>query len=191
MENLRQPLEDGIITVSRAQGSVTFPASFTLIASQNPCPCGYYSDPDRECICHPGQILKYQKKISGPLLDRIDLHVEVPRVKFEKLTSEISGETSAQVRERVEKARAVQNARFKDLKITTNSEMGAKDIREFCKINPQTQDLLKNAVQQLHLSARSYHRILKIGRTIADLANDEHIKTSHVAEALQYRAKVE
>ncbi|MBU4360647.1 YifB family Mg chelatase-like AAA ATPase [Candidatus Parcubacteria bacterium] len=191
LENLRQPLEDGIITVSRAQGSVTFPASFTLIASQNPCPCGYYSDPDRECICHPGQILKYQKKISGPLLDRIDLHVEVPRVKFEKLTSEISGETSAQVRERVEKARAVQNARFKDLKITTNSEMGAKDIREFCKINPQTQDLLKNAVQQLHLSARSYHRILKIGRTIADLANDEHIKTSHVAEALQYRAKVE
>ena len=191
LENLRQPLEDGVVTVSRAQGTVTFPASFTLIASQNPCPCGYYSDPDREFICHPGQILKYQKKISGPLLDRIDLHIEVPRVKFEKLTSEISGESSAQVRDRVEKARAVQNNRFKNLKITTNSEMNAKDIREFCKINSQTQDLLKNAVQQLHLSARSYHRILKIARTIADLANDDHIKTPHVAEALQYRAKME
>ena len=119
------------------------------------------------------------------------MHIEVPRVKFEKLTSEISGESSAQVRDRVEKARAVQNNRFKNLKITTNSEMNAKDIREFCKINSQTQDLLKNAVQQLHLSARSYHRILKIARTIADLANDDHIKTPHVAEALQYRAKME
>jgi len=191
LENLRQPLEDGIITVSRAQGTVTFPASFTLIASQNPCPCGYYSDPDRECTCSPGQIIKYQKRISGPLLDRIDLHIEVPRVKFEKLTSDKFGETSAQVRERVEKAREIQNQRFKNKSFSTNSEMLAKDIRDFCEVDSQTQDLLKNAVQQLHLSARSYHRILKISRTIADLAKEENIKTPFVAEALQYRAKVE
>jgi len=184
-------LEDGIITVSRAQGTVTFPASFTLIASQNPCPCGYYSDPDRECTCSPGQIIKYQKRISGPLLDRIDLHIEVPRVKFEKLTSDKFGETSAQVRERVEKAREIQNQRFKNKSFSTNSEMLAKDIRDFCEVDSQTQDLLKNAVQQLHLSARSYHRILKISRTIADLAKEENIKTPFVAEALQYRAKVE
>ncbi|PIT90058.1 magnesium chelatase [Candidatus Kuenenbacteria bacterium CG10_big_fil_rev_8_21_14_0_10_36_11] len=191
LENLRQPLEDGVVTVSRAQGTITFPARFTLIASQNPCPCGYYSDPDRECICTPTQILKYQKRISGPLLDRIDLHIEVPRVKFDKLTSDQLSEPSEKIRARVKAARDRQIFRFKNLKISTNAEMGAKEIREFCRINAQTQELLKNAVQQLKLSARGYHRILKVSRTIADLAGAENIELPHVAEALQYRTKVE
>jgi len=191
LENLRQPLEDGVVTVSRAQGTITFPARFTLIASQNPCPCGYYSDPDRECICTPTQILKYQKRISGPLLDRIDLHIEVPRVKFEKLTSDQLSESSEKISARVNEARGKQNFRFKNIKINTNAEMSAKEIREFCQVDKRTQELLKNAVQQLKLSARGYHRILKVARTIADLAGAENIELPHVAEALQYRTKVE
>lgn len=191
LENLRQPLEDGVVTVSRAQGTITFPARFTLIASQNPCPCGYYSDPERNCICTPTQILKYQKKISGPLLDRIDLHIEVPRVNFEKLASDNLGELSEQIRQRVSLARERQNKRFAGLKIGTNAEMGAKEIRDFCVVDTATQELLKNAVQQLRLSARAYHRILKVARTIADLAGEESIALGHVAEALQYRTKVE
>lgn len=191
LENLRQPLEDGVVTVCRAQGTISFPARFSLIASQNPCPCGYHSDPDRECTCSQSQIIKYQKKISGPLLDRIDLHIEVPRVKFEKLTTETEGESSTQIRERVEAARQIQNERFQDLSIGTNAEMTAKEIKEFCVIDADSQEILRNAVEQLHLSARSYHRILKVSRTIADLAGVEKIETVHIAEALQYRAKVE
>lgn len=191
LENLRQPLEDGIITVSRAQGTITFPARFTLIAAQNPCPCGYYSDPERRCICAPTQIIKYQKRISGPLLDRIDLHIEVPRIKFEKLTSELAGESSEEIRVRVEVARKRQTERFKDLEIKTNAEMGAKEMKEFCKVDEQTLALLKNAVQQLNLSARAYHRVLKTSRTIADLGGAENIALAHVAEALQYRTKIE
>lgn len=191
LENLRQPLEDGIVTVSRAQGTLTFPARFTLIASQNPCPCGYYSDPERTCICTQTQIVKYQKRISGPLLDRIDLHIEVPKVKFEKLTSESLSESSENIRERVNKARQKQIARFKHLKIGTNAEMGAKEIREFCQIDSSTQELLRTAMQQLKLSARGYHRILKVARTIADLADSDNIELAHVAEALQYRTKIE
>jgi magnesium chelatase family protein len=191
LENLRQPLEDGTVTVSRAQGTISFPARFTLIAAQNPCPCGYYSDPERRCICSPTQIIKYQKRISGPLLDRIDLHIEVPRIKFEKLTSEYSGEKSEEIRERVEKARAIQTERFKNISIKTNSEMGSKELKEFCKIDEQTLMLLKNAVQQLNLSARAYHRVLKTARTIADLSGAENISLSNVAEALQYRTKIE
>jgi len=191
LENLRQPLEDGVVTVSRAQGTITFPARFTLIASQNPCPCGYASDPERACVCAPGQILKYRKRISGPLLDRIDLHIEVPRLKFDKLNSAELSESSENIRGRIIPARERQHARFKGTKISTNAEMTAKEIKDICLLDSQTQELIRNAVEQLRLSGRGYHRILKVARTIADLANEEDIALSHVAEALQYRAKVE
>ncbi|MBN1326176.1 YifB family Mg chelatase-like AAA ATPase [Candidatus Falkowbacteria bacterium] len=191
LENLRQPLEDGVITVSRASGSVMYPAKFILIAAQNPCPCGYFGDPEKECTCNTAQILKYQKKISGPLLDRIDLHIDVPRVKFEKLSSDKTAENSKEIRQRVQKARDIQINRFKEKEIWTNSEMLSKDVKEFCQIDNKTQELLKNAVIQLHLSARSYYRVLKISRTIADLAGDENIRLKYVAEALQYRPKIE
>jgi magnesium chelatase family protein len=194
LENLRQPLEDGIVTISRAQGTLSFPARFTLIASQNPCPCGYYGDMERPCTCSPNQINNYQRKVSGPILDRIDLHIEVPRVKFEKMNSETMAEPSAKIRERVEAARLIQEERFKNIqtknKIRTNSEMRPQEIKEFCKIDNQTVELLRNAVNQLHLSARAYHRILKLARTIADLSQSENILLAHVAEALQYRPKI-
>src|SRR3989339_108138 len=191
LEMLRQPLEDGIVTVSRVQGTVSFPARFTLVASQNPCPCGYSSDPDRRCICTPMQVANYKKKVSGPLLDRIDLHVEVPRVKFEKLSQDELAESSAKIRERVEMARERQRARLKNSPYQANSEMRNKDIKEFCKLNDTSIDLLRQAVTQMHLSARGYHRILKLSRTIADLGGCDDIDTAHVAEALQYRAKAE
>lgn len=191
LENLRQPLEDGIVTISRAQGTITFPAQFTLIASQNPCPCGYASDPDRACICSPMQIAQYRKKISGPLLDRIDLHIEVPRVKFEKLAKDGLEELSKKIRERVEEARERQQHRLKGTPYQTNSEMKNKDIKQHCKLDDQSVDLLRQAVTQMHLSARGYHRILKLSRTIADLGGQDNIEMEHVAEALQYRAKVE
>jgi len=191
LENLRQPLEDGIITISRAQGTSAFPARFILVASQNPCPCGYSSDPDKPCICSPMQVSQYKKKVSGPLLDRIDLHVEVPRLKFQKLTEESEAESSAKIRERVEMARAKQRERFKGLLIQTNAEMGSKEIKKFCQVDDATMDLLRTAVTQMHLSARAYHRILKVARTIADLAGAANIAIAHVAEALQYRAKGE
>ncbi|MEK7065004.1 MAG: YifB family Mg chelatase-like AAA ATPase [Patescibacteria group bacterium] len=191
LEMLRQPLEDGVVTVSRAQGTVSFPARFTLVASQNPCPCGYSSDPDRRCICTPMQAANYKKKVSGPLLDRIDLHVEVPRVKFEKLSQDELAESSAKIRERVEMARERQRARLKGSPYQANSEMKNKDIKEFCKLNDASIDLLRQAVTQMHLSARGYHRILKLSRTIADLGGCDDIGTEHVAEALQYRAKAE
>lgn len=189
LENLRQPLEDGLITVSRAQGTVTFPARFTMIASQNPCPCGYATDPEKQCLCSPIAISKYQKKISGPLLDRIDLHIEVPRVKFEKLSSEALAESSADIRVRVEAARERQRTRFAGSPVQANSEMRNKEIKEYCILDDTSLELMRNAVTQLHLSARSYHRILKLARTIADLAGSDTIETLHVAEALQYRAK--
>ena len=191
LENLRQPLEDGIVTISRAQGTITFPARFTLIASQNPCPCGYASDPERTCSCSQMMIERYKKKISGPLLDRIDLHVEVPRVQFEKLSQSELAESSQNIRARVEQARERQQQRFKNSPYTTNSEMKNKDIREFCKLRDDSVDLLRQAVTHMHLSARAYHRILKLARTIADLASKDDIATEHIAEALQYRAKSE
>jgi len=191
LENLRQPLEDGIISVSRAAGTLQFPAKFILVAAMNPCPCGYLNDPDRNCTCLPAQIINYQKKISGPLLDRIDLHVEVPKVKFDKLTSDQTAESSAEIRKRVEQTRKIQQARFKDLGIITNSEMSSRQTKDFCPVDEKTVELLRQAVNQLGLSARSYFRILKLSRTIADLAGQENIKLEHVAEALQYRPKVE
>ena len=187
LENLRQPLEDGMVTISRAQGSLTFPARFILIASQNPCPCGYVNDNEKECICTPSQILKYQSKISGPILDRIDLHVEVPRLDFDKLHKEQRAESSDTIQQRVEKARGTQFKRMEIYKKITNSEMTPQLVKEMCVLDTETRDLIKKAVNTLHMSARSFHRILKVARTIADLAESENIKSSHVAEALQYR----
>lgn len=191
IESLRQPLEDGIITVARAQGTVLFPARFMLVASLNPCPCGFATDPDQACTCSPQQKLRYEKKLSGPLLDRIDLHVEVPRVKFEKLTSNDTAETSSAVRERVARARAVQSTRFEGTKLQTNSEMGNRELKEYCQLDDTTLTMLKTALTHFHLSARAYNRILKVARTIADLAASEKIAMEHVAEALQLRTKHE
>ena len=187
LENLRQPLEDGMISIARAQGTLTFPASFTLIASQNPCPCGYSTDNEKHCTCSPSQIVNYQKKISGPILDRIDMFCEVPRVPFEKLQDESSSESSDKIRTRVEQARAIQAKRFGRSK--TNYEMSGKEIKEFCLLNDESINLLKSALTQFHLSARSYYRIMKLARTIADLEESVAIQTGHVAEALQYRKK--
>lgn len=190
VESLRQPLEDGIITVSRAQGTVTFPARFILVASQNPCPCGFASDPDQRCVCTPLQLVRYQKKISGPLLDRIDLNIEVPRVEFEKLSGHELGESSASIRERVEQARTIQSERFQNNAIHTNSEMRANELRAHCQLDSDSVALLKEAVTSLHLSARAYNRILKVSRTIADLSGSENIELAHIAEALQFRPKM-
>jgi magnesium chelatase family protein len=189
LENLRQPLEDGVVTISRAQGTLTFPASFTLIASMNPCPCGYLNDSEHDCSCSPSQIIKYQKKISGPLLDRIDICIEVPRIKFEKLGSDELSESSEDIRARVENARRVQKARFGESGLVSNSEMNSQSAKEYCRTDDATLNLLKNAVSRFSLSARSYYKILKVARTIADLDGKEHIESAHVAEALQYRPK--
>jgi len=189
LESLRQPLEDGVVTISRAAGSLQFPAKFILVAARNPCPCGYNTDPEKLCVCSPSTILRYQKKISGPLLDRIDLHIEVPRVKFEKLAEERVAESSAEIKKRAERARDLQRKRYKGCKILTNAELSSKLIKDFCQIDEPSQEFLKNAVTQMRLSARAYYRLLKISRTIADLSGEEKILLPHVAEALQYRAK--
>lgn len=191
IESLRQPLEDGVITISRVQGTLSFPARFILVASQNPCPCGYATDPEHACSCSPQQLLSYRKKISGPLLDRIDLHVEVPRVAFDKLSSNDLAESSEKVRERVEGAREIQTRRFVGRAIHANSEMRGSDIREFCQLDDESVALLRAAVTQMHLSARGYNRILKLARTIADLAKSGSIQLAHLAEALQFRAKAD
>ncbi|MFZ5982053.1 MAG: YifB family Mg chelatase-like AAA ATPase [Patescibacteria group bacterium] len=192
LENLRQPLEDGVITVSRAQGTLEFPARFTLIAAMNPCPCGNATDPEKTCTCSPAQIIKYQRKISGPILDRIDLHVEVPRIKFEKLSSQgESSETSKQIRKRVQNAREIQTRRFSNSKTISNAEMDSEEIKNYCQLSPKCVALMKQAVSSLHLSARSYFRIIKVSRTIADLGGLETIQPEHIAEALQYRFKTE
>lgn len=191
LENLRQPLEDGRITISRAKGSIEFPARFTLLAAMNPCPCGNATDPEKMCSCTQSQVMKYQKKISGPIMDRIDLHIEVPRLKFEKLQEEYSGEKSVEVRRRVESAREIQRNRLSEAGLVTNSEMGAEQIKKFCKLNEECIKLLQTAVSNLKLSARGYHRIIKIARTIADLSGKAEIEATHIAEAIQYRFKSE
>jgi magnesium chelatase family protein len=191
LDNLRQPLEDGVITVSRAQASYTFPAQFILVAAQNPCPCGFLTDPEIECTCSQNQINNYQKKISGPILDRIDLQIEVPRVKYKDLQDESLAEPSLDIRQRVESARQIQTERFAKAKNLVNSEMSSQQVREFCKLDEASEKLIKQAVEQMHLSARAYYRLLKVARTIADLENSADILVKHLAEALQYRQKFE
>lgn len=190
LEALRQPLEDGVVTVSRASGTFNFPAKFTLVAAQNPCPCGYLGDGSKKCICSQNQVFKYQKKISGPLLDRIDLHVEVPRLPYEKFSGQVeASENSAQIKFRVEKAREIQRNRFGLSK--TNSEMSLVEIRKFCQLGKQEQEIVKQAMKAFNFSGRSLHRILKVARTIADLELSEKITSDHLAEAIQYRPKSE
>ena len=190
LEALRQPLEDHHVTISRASGSLTFPAQFILMAAQNPCPCGFLGDKKRNCSCMPGQISNYQRRVSGPLLDRIDIYLEVPAVEMDKLSGEISSESSDVVRDRVTAAREIQGKRYNG-RILTNSQMSNEDIRKYCVISEEGMNLLKMAISSLNLSARGYHRVLKLSRTIADLAGTENILTEHLAEALQYRARDE
>ncbi len=187
LEVMRQPLEDRKVTISRAMGSLTFPANFMLLCAMNPCPCGYYGDNLKECTCSQPKIHQYRQRISGPLLDRIDLHVNVPRVPFDKLKVPVEGEPSEVIRNRVNDSRQRQAKRFGGRGIWANAQMGEKDIREYCQIPEDAQALLKRAVDSLGLSARAYNRIFKISRTIADLDGSDGITTAHVAEAIQYR----
>lgn len=204
LESLRQPVEDGKITISRVNGTCEYPANMILVAAMNPCPCGYYGDESVECSCTPPQIMRYKGRISGPLMDRLDIHVEVPRVQYQDLnpdaTSRISNksrksnnsrnsnnESSDVIRERVQQARMLQNNRFNGTGIYTNSQMGAKEIRKYCHLEGRAADILRQAFDRLRLSARAYSRILKVARTIADLGNQEKIKENHIAEAIQFR----
>lgn len=191
LETLRQPLEDGLVTVSRSSGSCVFPAQIMLVAAMNPCPCGFLGDPDKDCTCAPFNIMRYRSKLSGPLLDRIDLHIQVPRISFEKISSLSPGEDSATVRQRVQSARDMQLKRFADLDISANAEMSSPLVKKHCQIDEPTQELLRSAAAQMNLSGRAYYRILKLARTIADLAGEEKISLPHVAEAIQYRERKE
>ena len=191
IELLRQPLE-GLpreVAISRASGTLTFPASFMLIAAQNPCPCGYYGDPTHACSCSNNMVTRYQKRISGPLLDRIDIHVTVPRVDFQKLAGQSRAESSLVVRERVMAAREQQALRLGPLGLFANADMGPSEVRAQCLLDQTGRSLLKSATAQLGLSARGFHRVLKVARTIADLAGAPRIETAHLAEALQYRRR--
>lgn len=189
LEVMRQPMEDRIVTISRAKISVDFPANFMLIAAMNPCPCGYYNHPDMECVCSPGIVQKYLNKISGPLMDRIDLHVEVVPVPFKDLATKSTGENSEQIRQRVIRARKIQEQRFTEYAtVFSNAQMSSKMLQKYCNINDAGRTLLKNAMERLSLSARAYDRILKVSRTIADLEESAEIRTEHLAEAINYRS---
>lgn len=189
LEVMRQPLEDRVISISRARSAVEYPASFMLVASMNPCPCGYYNHPEKDCSCSPGVVQRYLSKISGPLLDRIDLHVEVTPVSFNELSHEHTTEKSNDIRKRVIKAREIQASRYKEnIGMHCNAQMGSKQLRTYCKIDEKGKQLLKTAVDRLGLSARAYDRILKVSRTIADLDNSTNIEASHLAEAIQFRS---
>jgi magnesium chelatase family protein len=199
LEVLRQPMEDKVVTISRTKGSLTFSANFQLVGGMNPCPCGWYGDPVKPCTCAPSAVTKYQKRISGPLLDRIDIHIEVPRVDYEKLSNDRLGESSATIRQRVEAARQIQRERFADLihsdgrkgnLITCNADMRIAEVRKYCKLDETSESLMRSAMSQMNLSARAYHRILKLSRTIADLAGSDAIQSVHLAEALQYRPRI-
>jgi magnesium chelatase family protein len=193
LEVMRQPMEDKVVTISRAKGSLTFSANFQLVAAMNPCPCGYYGDMQKPYTCAQGLVTKYQKRISGPLLDRIGIHIEVPRVDYEKLSGNRVSESSDPIRQRVQAARDIQNKRFTNGKATDivcNADMRIGEIRKFCQLQDVGQSLMRSAMSQLQLSARAYHRILKLARTIADLAGSEDIQSPHLGEALQYRPKL-
>ena len=188
LETLRQPLEDGVITVARVENTVEYPANFTLIASMNPCPCGHYGSRDKECKCTPQVIHKYLNKLSGPLMDRIDMHIEVDSVTYDELNSEIFEESSASIKERVDKARGIQQSRYKDSGVYSNAKMNDQQVKKYCKISFESDKMLRYAFEQLNLSARAYNRILKVARTIADLDGSEEIKDEHVMEAISYRS---
>ncbi len=188
LEVMRQPLEDGNITVSRAMGSINFPAGFMLVAAMNPCVCGFLTDPQKECTCTPIQIQRYRSRVSGPLLDRIDIQIEVPGLRYQELASKDAGESSNVIRARVNQARQIQLQRFDKSKIHANAQMGAKELKRYCAVKEDADKLLETAINKLGLSARAYSRVLKVGRTIADLAGVENIDASHIAEAIQYRS---
>jgi magnesium chelatase family protein len=188
LEVLRQPMEDGCVTISRANSTVTYPSNFMLVAAMNPCPCGYLGSAKRECHCTFPQIQRYRAKISGPLLDRIDIHMEVPAVQYKDLSNKEAGRSSAEILKRVRKARAIQRERFQRMKIHNNANMNSRQIRRFCEIGQESDLLLERAMEKLGLSARAHSRILKIARTIADLEGSLDIKPDHVAEAIQYRS---
>lgn len=189
LEVLRQPLEDRKVSISRAKFTVDYPASFMLVASMNPCPCGYYNHPEKDCVCSPGVVQKYLSKISGPLLDRIDLHVEVTPVSFNELSEKAAGESSEKIRERVIVARKIQEERFKDKEgVHANAQISSKTLKQICEIDESGKALLKKAMDKLGLSARAYDRILKVARTIADLEGEQNILSNHLAEAIQYRS---
>ena len=192
LEVLRQPLEDRTVTISRAQGTVTFPANFMLVAAMNPCPCGFYGDQTQECACSESTVSRYQKRISGPLLDRIDIFIDVPRVEYDKLAATSTGEDSATIRARVSKARSEQTKRFAETRLVCNAEMTPAEVRLQCQavLDEQAQSLLRLAMTQLSLSARAFHRVLKLARTIADMAGSQPIASAHLAEAIQYRQRV-
>ena len=188
LESMRQPLEDGYVTISRATMSLTFPSRFMLAAAMNPCPCGYYGDPHHACTCTRTQIKKYLSKISGPLLDRIDIHIEIAAVSFEELAGKSSGESSKAIRQRVENARAIQRKRFKDVEgVYSNANMTPKMVEEFCPLSEEVEELLKFAISKLAFSARAYTKVIKLARTIADLEGAKDIAPYHIAEAVQYR----
>lgn len=188
LEVMRQPLEDGMVTIARAQASLTYPADFMLVAAMNPCPCGFFNDHLRQCTCTPQVIARYLQRISGPLIDRIDIHVEVPRLKHDELLRKTPGEGSAPIRDRVRMAREMQYARFSGSKIFCNAQMTSKHMKTWCKLSEDAETMLKQAIEQLRLSARAYDRILKVSRTVADLAGSEQIGIAHIAEAVQYRS---
>jgi magnesium chelatase family protein len=188
LEVLRQPIEDKTVSISRARGSLTFPANFLLVAARNPCPCGHFGDPVKTCTCSPSMVQRYQSRLSGPLLDRIDLHVEVMRVDYDKLMGDTRAEPSKVVRARVEQARQVQAERFRDLpNVFANADMSVSEISHFCVLAADARQLLELSVKRMQLSGRAYHRVLKLSRTIADLGASERIEINHVAEAIQYR----
>lgn len=188
LEVLRQPLEDGNVTISRATSTLTFPSGFTLIAAMNPCPCGYLSDPTHECKCSHHQVQKYRAKISGPLLDRIDIQIEVPAVSFRKMENHSPGETSNEIRKRVIKARNIQSKRFLHSKIHSNSQMSNRQVKTFCKLEKESSILLETAIKRFGMSARAFNRVIKIARTIADIEVNDNIQTHHISEAIQYRS---
>jgi magnesium chelatase family protein len=188
LESLRQPIEDGVVTISRASVTLSFPARFTLVAAQNPCPCGHFGDSRKKCSCLPSQIIRYRNRISGPLLDRIDIQIEVPAVPYSELSHERRGENSAVIKERVIAARKIQGQRFKNLSIHCNCQMSSKELRFFCKISKENRLFLESVANKLALSARAFHRIIKIARTIADLEGSMDINKAHLAEAVQYRS---